>query len=40
MAEEQKKAQQRGQLYIGPLVGVLVFFFTLTNAYRMAELVT
>ena len=40
MAEDQKKAQQRGQLYIGPLVGVLVFFLTLTNAYRMAELVT
>lgn len=37
---EQKKDNPRLQLYLCPLVGIVVFLLTLTNAYRTAELVT
>ena len=40
MADEGKKQDQIIQLTLGPLVGVLVFLFSLTLIYERAELVT
>jgi len=40
MAEEKKKTDYQLQLYMGPLVGVLVLIFALTKAYDRAELVS
>ena len=38
--EEQSKKEHPFQLYLGPLVGILVFLFSLTRVYERAELVT
>lgn len=40
MAEEKKKKKFQLQIYLGPLVGILVFLFSLTKVYERAELVT
>lgn len=40
MAGESKKREQRIHLALGPVVGVLVFLFSLTQLYERAELVT
>ena len=40
MADEAKKQDQIIQLALGPVVGLLVFLFSLTQIYERAELVT
>ena len=40
MAESTQKKDYQFQLYLGPLVGVLVLLFALTKAYERSELVT
>ena len=40
MAAEAKKQERIIQLALGPVVGVLVFLFSLTLIYERAELVT
>jgi class 3 adenylate cyclase/CHASE2 domain-containing sensor protein len=40
MAETEKNTVQRVQLLLGPLVGVIVMLFSLTDLYDSAELIT
>ncbi|MBT4496609.1 MAG: CHASE2 domain-containing protein [Gemmatimonadetes bacterium] len=40
MAAEKSKSEPRLQFYLGPLVGLLVFLFSLTEFYERAELVS